>query len=530
LEVLGSGGFATVYRAELIDPSGFTRPVALKLLQPGVDHHDELLARLRDEARMLGRLRHHGVPSGLGLARIEPGWAAVMEHIDGVDCAKLLGQGPLPPRVGLEIVAEVASVLDAAWRQIEPDGRPLHLLHRDIKPHNIVVDVRGAVRVLDFGAARALGLDREAKTQGLLLGTLRYLAPERLEGTDLPASDVYALGVSAVELITGQPFQREHVQRGQPFAERQKAALLRALDRSGDGTPQRVKQALAHLIVELIGDVPELRPTAEVVERRARDLSEAVDGPGIRRWAAAAVPPLLAARRANTARDLLCDGVYVELVETTDAIAAPAAPRLASAQTLIFPDGRSAAPPPRRWGRGLAAALIAGAGLAVAAGVAGRVSPPPAPPPAQTTASATPATRKAVQGLAADAPEPPPAAPAKRPAPPPKRPAAEPPVAVPAPAPPPEAAPAPAPAPAPPPQRGRVQFAGDVPELAELRGPVTLQVRESAPAPVPGDYAVYVRYAAADPLQSAGSVVVPESGDILIRCARTIPRCNGPRR
>jgi hypothetical protein len=75
-----------------------------------------------------------------------------------------------------------------------------------------------------------------------------------------------------------------------------------------------------------------------------------------------------------------------------------------------------------------------------------------------------------------------------------------------------------------------VQFAGDVPELAELRGPVTLQVRESAPAPVPGDYAVYVRYAAADPLQSAGSVVVPESGDILIRCARTIPRCNGPRR
>ena len=113
LETLGKGGFGTVYRAELLGSGGFAKQVALKVLND--EGQREIAHRLRDEARILGHIRHRAIVGVDGLAHLDEGWAVVMEYIDGVDAKELLAAGPVPARCALEIVEEAASALHAAY-------------------------------------------------------------------------------------------------------------------------------------------------------------------------------------------------------------------------------------------------------------------------------------------------------------------------------------------------------------------------------------------------------------------------------
>ncbi|MFG1896604.1 serine/threonine-protein kinase [Micromonospora zamorensis] len=193
LERLGSGGMSAVHRAydEVLE-----RDVAVKVLV-ATDHNAR--QRIRGEAKAAARLSHPHVTSvyDFGESSVDGAQVpfVVMEMLGGHTLEQRLAAGPLPPRAGLRVCAQVASALAAAHGQ--------DLVHRDIKPGNVMLTPTGA-KVLDFGIAAAAG-ESEIDFEGRLLGTPAYLAPERLEaGEVLPACDVYALGLLLHRVLTGR--------------------------------------------------------------------------------------------------------------------------------------------------------------------------------------------------------------------------------------------------------------------------------------------------------------------------------------
>ncbi|MGC4754817.1 serine/threonine-protein kinase [Micromonospora trifolii] len=193
LERLGSGGMSAVHRAydEVLE-----RDVAVKVL---VASDTNARQRIRGEAKAAARLSHPHVTSVYDYGESVLDGAevpfVVMELLGGHTLEHRLVVGPLPPRAGLRVCAEVASALAAAHEQ--------GLVHRDIKPGNVMLTPTGA-KVLDFGIAAAAGAP-EIDFEGRLLGTPAYLAPERLQaGEVLPASDVYALGLLLYRVLTSR--------------------------------------------------------------------------------------------------------------------------------------------------------------------------------------------------------------------------------------------------------------------------------------------------------------------------------------
>jgi hypothetical protein len=190
---LGAGATATVWRARDLE---LGRDVALKaLLGSGVD--PELAGRFEREGIVLGRLNHPNVVPVLA-SGIEDGRPyLVMELVDGKPLDAVLRDGPLAVDDALDLVADVAAGLGAAHRA--------GVIHRDVKPANIVCDQEGVPRLVDFGIARVD--DMTAMTQAnTVLGTANYLSPEQARGERLgPESDVYALGCVLFELLTGTP-------------------------------------------------------------------------------------------------------------------------------------------------------------------------------------------------------------------------------------------------------------------------------------------------------------------------------------
>ena len=303
LGVIGKGGFGTVYRARLLGEGGFSRQVALKVLNPDMAGVSEVAQRLRDEARLLGLLRHRAIVQVDGLVRLDDRWTVVMEFVEGVDLSAVVHGGPTPCGVALEIIGEVASALHVAYAVPGANGAPLHLLHRDIKPPNILVTAVGEVKVLDFGVARADFGTREAATRSMLFGSPGYMAPERMDFEELPAGDSYSLGVVFSELLTGQPFGKAHVR---PHKHEEKVSALR---RSLAG---HFDAALVDLLARMLSYEPTDRPEAREIERSCRDIRSKVGGSWLREWAEITVPPLLAARRAKPIQHDFSASILVE--------------------------------------------------------------------------------------------------------------------------------------------------------------------------------------------------------------------------
>lgn len=313
LETLGEGGFGKVYRAEMQATGGFLQHVAIKIVSAKTPHADEAIRRLRDEARILGHLRHRAVIRTLGLTRLEPGWAIVLEYVDGADCSKIIRHLDVPLRVVVEIAEDVASALAAAWNAPGSGGQPLRLIHRDIKPANIRITSDGQVRVLDFGAARAEFDAREASTRSHILGSYRYMAPERFQGKDAPPVDVYSLGLVIAQLVT-----REGVAE-QIFGELEHARMVEQImaavvARIDEESPEQVAalQPLVDLIEGMLAFHPEARPSHEAVERVCRDLREWIAGPLLRDWAPGALSRL-PSPNTETGADEWSGSVLIEL-------------------------------------------------------------------------------------------------------------------------------------------------------------------------------------------------------------------------
>jgi len=280
IERLGEGAFGTVYLAETLG-TGVTRQVAIKVPHPDRMSGD-VMARLRDEARLGALIRHRAIVRVDDLVEVEGTWAVVMEYVEGCDLAELLTAGPVPPRAALAIAEEVAQALHAAWHQPGPDGTSLQLVHRDVKPSNLRVTPAGEVKLLDFGVARARFDTREVMGTGAVLGTHTYLAPERFEGRDVPAGDVYALGVTLFELLTGAPPGKSAFD-----ADRQPPGRRYASQWQWLGT---VHADLPDLLARLLAPKAEDRPTAREAARSLAAVAVSVGGLTLEDWAEQAVP------------------------------------------------------------------------------------------------------------------------------------------------------------------------------------------------------------------------------------------------
>ncbi len=280
VSALGQGGFGSVFRGELQGASGFSKQVAIKLLNEEASGVEDFKARLRDEARLLALLRHRAIVHVEDLVRIDGRWAVVMEFVDGADLERLFALGPLPPRPVCELAIEVASALQVAHQAVDPrSGRALGIVHRDIKPANIRVTPSGEVKVLDFGVARAVFEEREAQTRSISFGSMGYLAPERIDGHDTPASDIYALGVVLLEALSGQAVGQLSVHpRGHA---RQLRDLLDALTAQLEGD---FGDGIAAQLGGMIAYEREQRPTAHEVAERFQDLLLDAPGPWLKRW------------------------------------------------------------------------------------------------------------------------------------------------------------------------------------------------------------------------------------------------------
>lgn len=189
---LGRGGMATVYLAQDVE---LERPVAVKLLAESLAGDEAFRRRFLREARLAARLSHPNVVGVYDAGEAEDGRPyIVMEYVDG---STLEGRGPLPPPEAVELAVQACHGLSHA--------HAAGLVHRDVKPHNLLLRNDGTLKVADFGIARAA--EATALTQvGTVLGTAAYLAPEQAAGEEVTAAtDVYALGAVVYELLTGRP-------------------------------------------------------------------------------------------------------------------------------------------------------------------------------------------------------------------------------------------------------------------------------------------------------------------------------------
>jgi eukaryotic-like serine/threonine-protein kinase len=198
--LLGRGGMASVHLAR---DTELDRPVALKLLAESLGGDESLRRRFVREARLAARLSHPNVVSVFDAGEDGGRPYIVMEYVDGENLAELLTRGgPIPPDEARGLALQAAQGLAHA--------HAAGLVHRDVKPQNLILRRDGTLKIADFGIARAA--EATALTQaGTVLGTAAYLSPEQALGEEVsPATDVYSLGVVLYELLAGRtPFQVE---------------------------------------------------------------------------------------------------------------------------------------------------------------------------------------------------------------------------------------------------------------------------------------------------------------------------------
>ena len=210
-ERLGVGGMATVHRALEHGIEGFERIVALKRLLPHLAEDASFVKSFVREAKLASMLRHAHIVQLYELGRVGTTYFISMEYIDGRDIRRILRQarkvtGPPHINVTIALLIQLCDALDYAHTRCDDQtGEPLHLVHRDVSPSNLLVTRSGHLKVIDFGIAKAQSQQLRTAT-GRVKGKLAYMAPEAIAGRELDArSDIFSVGVIAHELLTARP-------------------------------------------------------------------------------------------------------------------------------------------------------------------------------------------------------------------------------------------------------------------------------------------------------------------------------------
>ncbi|HLX18846.1 MAG TPA: protein kinase [Gaiellaceae bacterium] len=202
-QLVDHGGMSTVYRGydRLLE-----RNVALKVLHPHFGDDPEYIERFRREARAVAQLSHPHIVTVIDRGASDGNQFIVFEYVEGENLKQLLDRsGPLPVGRAVELGIQIADALAFAHAH--------DLVHRDVKPQNILIDLAGDAKVTDFGIVRSLDVERGVTQTGTVLGTSNYLSPEQAGGEPVtPATDIYSLGVVLYELLAGDvPFRGDNL-------------------------------------------------------------------------------------------------------------------------------------------------------------------------------------------------------------------------------------------------------------------------------------------------------------------------------
>jgi serine/threonine protein kinase len=259
-EQIGNGGYCEVWRAT---DTVLSRLVAVKLLHPGYARKAEALARFEAEARHAGALSHDNIARVLDYGEPADGQPPylVMELVDGPSLEDVLADGPMDARWSMDVIAQAAAGLQAAHAE--------GLVHRDVKPANILLASNRTVKVTDFGIAHAVG-SAAVTPIGEMVGTPGYLSPEQVAGDPVtPASDLYALGVVAYECLVGAP----------PFGGMPLEITVAHRDRPLPPLPPSVPADVATFVKQLTAKNPAWRPrSAAEVALAAGRLRDGLSG------------------------------------------------------------------------------------------------------------------------------------------------------------------------------------------------------------------------------------------------------------
>ncbi len=268
-EILGFGGMSEVHKAR---DTRLHRDVAVKILRADLARDPSFYLRFRREAQNAAALNHPAIVAVYDTGEAETGSGPlpyiVMEYVDGVTLRDIVHtDGPIPARRAIEIIADACQALNFSHNH--------GIIHRDVKPANIMISKSNAVKVMDFGIARALADSHSVTQTAAVIGTAQYLSPEQARGDSVDArSDVYSLGCVLYEILTGEPpfvgdsplaVAYQHV-REDPVAPSKRnpaigpeldAVVLKALAKNPDNRYQTAAEMRADLVRVHNGEAPE---------------------------------------------------------------------------------------------------------------------------------------------------------------------------------------------------------------------------------------------------------------------------------
>ena len=209
---LGEGAFGAVYEALLPGPMGFTKRIAIKKLRSYLVAEDPTFVQsMVNEARIGGLLHHDNIVDVLEFDQVGEHYYIAMEYVDGLTLADIIricrhNETLLPRFAALKLATDICRGLHYAHTLKGPDGTSLELIHRDLKPTNVIVNTAGTAKVLDFGIAKAASNLFNTTATSVSKGTPRYMSPEQItcEGPLTYRSDIFSLGVMLFELFTGR--------------------------------------------------------------------------------------------------------------------------------------------------------------------------------------------------------------------------------------------------------------------------------------------------------------------------------------
>ena len=268
-EILGFGGMSEVHMAR---DTRLHRDVAVKVLRADLARDPSFYLRFRREAQNAAALNHPAIVAVYDTGEAEtaagPLPYIVMEYVEGVTLRDIVhNDGPMPPKRAIEVIADACQALNFSHQH--------GIIHRDVKPANIMISKAGAVKVMDFGIARALADSTSVTQTAAVIGTAQYLSPEQAKGDPVDArSDVYALGCVLYEMLTGEPpfvgdspvaVAYQHVREDPvpPSARRSTispeldAVVLKALAKNPDNRYQSAAEMRADLVRVHSGEAPE---------------------------------------------------------------------------------------------------------------------------------------------------------------------------------------------------------------------------------------------------------------------------------